>query len=95
MVQGLIIHPEDNVAVVTSTVPKGGIVDCTIDGKSFCTVIAREEIPIYHKIAIQFIPQNAAIKKYGYVTGVAVCDIAQGSHVHCHNIVSCSLKEEA
>ena len=47
-----------------------------------------ENIPRYHKFAVRDIRKNELVRKYGEVIGRAVCNIARGSHVHVHNIVS-------
>lgn len=95
MAHALIIHPKDNVAVVTTAVSKGSMVECAEDGKILYQIVAAEDIPVYHKIALESIPENAEVKKYGCVIGLATSPIPQGTHVHCHNVISRSLKEEA
>ncbi len=45
-----------------------------------------ERIPRGHKIALSDIGADAFVYKYGQVIGVATNDIAQGAHVHSHNL---------
>ena len=52
------------------------------------TVIAAEPIPRGHKIALQPIGAGEAIVKYGSPIGTASMPIAQGAHVHIHNVAS-------
>ncbi len=44
-----------------------------------------DEVPRFHKIAIQDIAQGEKIHKYNQVIGVAAVAIRQGEHVHSHN----------
>ena len=72
------IHPKDNVGVALQTIPKGTKIS---EG-----VIAQEEIPAGHKIALFSIRKNESIVKYGYPIGIATTEIPVGAWVHLHNI---------
>jgi len=74
----LTMHPEDNVALCLDPVAQG---DALPAG-----VIAAEEVPAGHKIALAAIPAGAAVRKYGQVIGLASTAIAPGAHVHVHNV---------
>ncbi len=87
MTNALLIHPEDNVAVVTSPIRPGESVWFQGPDGEVC-ITAREEIPIYHKIAIQDIGCGDMVVKYAHPIGVAMAPIAQGTLVHCHNVKS-------
>lgn len=50
------------------------------------TTANRPGIPRGHKIAMHDILQGAQVHKYGQSIGVARLDIAQGEHVHVHNL---------
>lgn len=50
------------------------------------SVIAREEIPAGHKMAICDIPTGGEVIKYGYRIGNAVEDIKAGDWIHTHNL---------
>lgn len=41
-----------------------------------------------HKYALQSINTGDDVIKYGFPIGVAICDIAEGDHVHSHNVKS-------
>ena len=47
---------------------------------------AIETIPRGHKLATRPIAQGEPVLKYAQVIGYAACDIAQGAHVHEHNL---------
>lgn len=80
-----VIHgsPKDNVVTCCAAVSAG---DCFTAGGSEITAI--QDIPIYHKIAIQDIPAGATVFKYGQPIGIASRDITKGEHVHVQNLES-------
>ena len=47
---------------------------------------AKMDIPIGHKVALQDIKAGDTIWKYGQDIGKAIADIAQGEHLHVHNV---------
>ena len=73
------LHPDDNVVVATGRIPKG--TQIADEG-----IVAQDSVPMGHKLATQHIPAGAIVRKYGQVIGVALGDIAPGSHVHVHNV---------
>ena len=70
------LNSSDTVAVALSALEPGEATD---------GVVAIGAIPVGHKIAIAPVKQGQPILKYGQVIGVALSDIAIGSHVHGHN----------
>ncbi|MCQ2561166.1 MAG: UxaA family hydrolase [Clostridia bacterium] len=82
-----VIDARDNVAVVLGEVKKGDPITFTKGGKSF-EVTAAGDIPPYHKIANEFIPKGQLVIKYGEHIGIAAEDIAEGAHVHVHNVLN-------
>lgn len=84
---GLLLHEGDNVAVVTRAVARGEMVEA--GGEQ---VVALQDIPALHKIALADIPKGAHVHKYGYSVGISE-GIRAGEHVHTHNLVS-GLKRE-
>ena len=56
-----------------------------VDGRE---IEVRDEIPKFHKLAIEEIPRGEAVYKYGEVMGVASRDIHVGEWAHIHNIDS-------
>lgn len=74
------IHPSDNVLVALQPVVKGQ----TIEGG----LVAAEDVPFGHKIALKPIAAGEPVIKYGYSIGVAKRAIAPGEHVHTQNVSS-------
>ena len=54
---------------------------------------ALEDIPIYHKIAVDAIKMQGPVLKYGEIIGTALKDICPGEYVHIHNIESTKKNE--
>ncbi len=81
--QVLRLHEADNVLTLLSTLEPG---DTLRIGQSMLAVTKR--LPIGHKVAARAIATGEKICKYGVPIGSAVCAIAQGEHVHTHNIKS-------
>lgn len=88
--RALRMHETDDVVTVLADVSAGEDVD-VLDKKTggvVGRVLAREDAPCYHKLALRDIPRGAKVRKYGEVIGIAVADIARGEYVHVHNIES-------
>lgn len=85
MKYALKVSEKDNVVTVLSQVKKGETVSY-LDNKEKREVVAQNDIPIYHKIAIRDIKTDEDIVKYGENIGRASIDITKGSHVHTHNV---------
>ena len=85
MIQAFIIHKEDNVAIVAENVKAGQEVGYVLDGETV-VLTAKDDIPIYHKIASREIAKGQRVLKYGEEIGIASQDIPKGSHVHTHNV---------
>ena len=75
-------HEADNVATALEASATGGSVQ--VYGFRREAVTAGEDIPLYHKIALENIPFGANIVKYGVTVGRATRDIPVGSWVHIH-----------
>ena len=85
MENAVIIKPNDSVATVIAPVAKGALVcypGCALP------VPAKQDIPIYHKIAIAEVKKGEPVIRYGERIGFATADIAIGEHVHIHNVSS-------
>jgi len=50
------------------------------------TIVVKIAIPSGHKLAVRAIEGGALIRKYGQVIGRAAAPIADGEHVHVHNV---------
>lgn len=83
MSTALRLSGKDNVVTCLRAVEKGAAVDAGGE-----TVLAAEDIPVFHKMAIAPIAAGSLCYKYGEIIGVATRDIAPGEHVHVHNIES-------
>ncbi|MGC9072294.1 MAG: UxaA family hydrolase [Acidilobus sp.] len=80
------IDPRDNVATLLSYARAGEEVE--LIGSARGRVVAAEDIPRGHKVAIAMIPKGSFVLKYGETIGVATTDIGVGQHVHVHNVNS-------
>lgn len=80
MARAVRTQADDNVAVALEPAKSGEVLS---DGTF--SVVALEDIPAGHKVALQAIEAAAAIRRYGHPVGVATRDIAAGALVHRHN----------
>lgn len=91
--KGIIADISDNVCTVVTEVKRDSIIICKYskhsnkDNKEI-RINAKNDIPIYHKIAIMDIHEGSDIIKYGEIIGKAKKPIDQGEHVHIHNVNS-------
>ena len=85
LINAIIIEPRDNVAVAIEPIKKGEKAEYQL-GDNTESVIAAEDIMIYHKLAIRDIPGGEPVVKYGEHIGLARNDIKAGEHVHIHNV---------
>jgi len=69
---------KDNVVVALKDIKKGEKIN---DG-----VIARDDIPAGHKLAVTNIPEGKNVIKYDHLIGIATRDIKIGEWVHVHNL---------
>ena len=81
MAELLRITPKDNVAVALNAIEKGTVL--TVED---FTVTAQSHIPAGHKIALTAIAKGENVVKYGFPIGYAKSDVAQGEHIHVHNL---------
>lgn len=79
----ILIHPKDNVAVVTASMDAGHKI-VWAGGE----LTAQGNVPKSHKAAVMPIKKGSPILRYGEKIGLAKCDIAPGDWVHTHNIES-------
>ncbi len=85
------LTPEDNVATVLRTVRAGELLQVRY-GESVVEVLAQEPIPLCHKVSLAPIASGAAVVKYGQKIGESLAPIAEGRHVHVHNMRSARAK---
>lgn len=77
------VHPLDNVGVALEELKAGDVV---ILGGQEIKII--DHVPVGHKFALRYIHNGTKVIKYGQPIGRASQDIAQGAHVHVHNLQS-------
>jgi len=75
----ILLNTIDDVAVARVMIRAGGLTG--IEG-----LVAVDQIPRGHKIAIRDIAAGEEVRKFGQPIGVATTFIPQGSHVHLHNL---------
>ena len=73
------VKPQDNVAIAVHDIPQGTEVMPGIH--------ANCDIPQAHKIALQPIPKNEPIVRYGVVLGYAKDDIQTGDWINEHMVI--------
>ncbi len=89
--RAIAIDPRDDVAVVVTDVSCGATVEVQSSAGTE-KVVARQDIPAGHKVALQEIPAGQPVTKYGEKIGHATEDIHIGDHVHLHNLASDRVK---
>lgn len=77
------VSPGDRVAYLLADVSAGGVVKAATG-----LLTARENIPAFHKIALQDITAGESLHRGGWLIGRVTADIPAGAHVHVHNLVS-------
>jgi len=86
-INAILIHHNDNVITVTESLHAGRVARYQTD-QGVEEMIAGEEIPKFHKMALVDIQESKPVYKYGQLIGEAIKVINKGSHVHDHNIAS-------
>jgi (2R)-sulfolactate sulfo-lyase subunit alpha len=84
-----VLHdPQDTVAVVVVEGVKAGaeLTGWVMDEDRMVNLVARQDIPIGHKIALKDMREGDPVIKYGIDMGRVVAPIAAGQHAHVHNI---------
>ena len=78
----------DTVAVVVVEGVKAGmeLSGWIMDDNRHIKMIAAQDIPIGHKIALADMKSGDTVIKYGVDIGKVVKDIKAGEHAHVHNI---------
>lgn len=86
MANVILISPADNVGVVIDEINKNDkLVYTNKEGKEV-SMVAEDNIKIYHKVALEKIEKGKHIIKYGEHIGISSKDINIGEHVHTHNV---------
>ena len=88
----LVLHEEDNVAVLLAPAVDGAPVTLLDSAyEALDSIQARADIESFHKICTREIAQGEPIVKFGEAIGRASHLIRAGEHVHVHNVVSARL----
>ena len=74
---------KDNVVTMIRQLNAGEAIE--VDGVK---IKANQDIPVYHKIAIEEIKTGETVVKYGESIGTASCDIHIADWVHTQNLES-------
>jgi altronate hydrolase len=77
------VHSQDDVLVALRDLRPAEAVRSGSD-----VIIARGPVPRGHKIAAAALAAGSPVRKYGWPIGRATRDIAQGEHVHTHNLAT-------
>ena len=84
-----IVHDEgDSVGVVVVEGISAGdkLEGWIMDQQRDMEIVAKDDVPIGHKLAITDMAENDTVIKYGVDIGRVVAPIAVGEHVHVHNV---------
>ncbi|MCR4831992.1 MAG: altronate dehydratase family protein [Butyrivibrio sp.] len=76
------INPDDNVIVALDPISKGD--EVRINDKF--TVVAEDDVPAGHKMAIKDIAEGSNVIKYGYAIGHTTEEIKKGRWLHTHDV---------
>lgn len=77
----LLLHPSDSVAIARRAIKAG-----TQLSVGPARLVARNDIPAGHKIALMDIDSSQPLRRYGQIIGFAKVPIRAGEHVHSHNL---------
>lgn len=82
------LHADDHVATLLRDLSAGELCSIGTPDGTILSLQLVESIPMHHKVALVALSREQPVLKYGEVIGQARRDIAPGSHVHTHNLVS-------
>ena len=88
MIHFVLHDAKDTVAVVVVEGVKSGMSlnGWIMDEDKSATVVARQDIPIGHKVALKDMAPGETVIKYGIDIGKVVAPIKAGEHLHVHNV---------
>ena len=85
MINAVHIDDRDSCVTVTSAVKAGDNVEFRVGGTTQ-SVIAKSDVPVYHKVAVVSVKAGEFVYKYGERIGISKEDIEPGDYVHIHNL---------
>ena len=88
MIHFVLHDPHDTVAVVVVEGVQAGaeLKGWVMDEDRMVDLVAKQDIPIGHKIALKDMREGDTVVKYGIDMGRVVQPIRAGEHAHVHNI---------
>jgi (2R)-sulfolactate sulfo-lyase subunit alpha len=88
MIHFVLHDAKDTVAVVVVEGVKAGMAmqGWIMDADKMTQVVAKQDIPIGHKVALADMAPGDTVWKYGIDMGKVVAPIKAGEHAHVHNI---------
>lgn len=89
MTTDFIVHDKADtvgVVVVEDVQPGKKLTGWIMESDETISLTSLDAVPLGHKIAIRTINPGDTVLKYGHDVGRAVAAIAQGRHVHVHNL---------
>ena len=88
MIHFVLHDARDNVAVVVVEGVKAGMElnGWIMDEDKTINIVAKQDIPIGHKVALANMSNGDTVLKYGVDIGKVVSPIQTGQHAHVHNI---------
>lgn len=88
MIHFVLHDAKDTVAVVVVEGVKAGmeLSGWIMDDDKMTSIVARQDIPIGHKVALANMNPGDTVLKYGVDIGRVVAPIKAGEHAHVHNI---------
>jgi len=85
MIQFIVHGKQDNVGVAVVDVKKDEkLTGWNMETDETLEMVARQEIPLGHKIALAGVAAGGKVIKYNVPIGNATRDISVGEHVHTH-----------
>jgi len=64
-------------------------------GEHTCETVARDPIPLGHKLALRALEQGTRVRKYGEFIGRLTADVAEGDWIHTHNLATAARRTTA
>ena len=88
MIHAVLHEREDTVGVAVVEGIKAGVElnAWIMDDDKLVTIVARQEIPSGHKVALKDMAVGDTVYKYGIDIGQVVAPIKAGEHAHVHNV---------
>lgn len=86
-VRAIKLHRNDNVASVLARVEAGEEIEVQVSDQEPLALVATEQIPFGHKVALAELEPETLVLKYGAPIGRVTKPISRGAHVHVHNVV--------